>query len=146
MPRGPKRTLTGQQAQKVQAVPGQAYGQGVQQEQLQQVLPAPKIEQQPAPPAMSAAGAASAQTAPPPGYDHNAALAAAQQMPGSAGLLAGDTTKPNEPVTAGLTRGPGAGPEALGLMSGTPTGDLFRRLSAISGDPFFAELANRSRN
>lgn len=84
-------------------------------------------------------------TAPAAPYNHEAALAAASQYADQTGILKGDTTRPNEPITAGLSRGPGPGPEALGLTNGSPTGDLFRRLSAATGDPFFADLAAKAR-
>jgi hypothetical protein len=49
--------------------------------------------------------------------DAQAALAAAQGYnPAGPGLL-DPTQRPNEPVTAGLSSGPGTGPEALNMPS-----------------------------
>lgn len=48
MPRR-KKTMSGDAPQKVQSVPGQRYGEGVGQEQMQQALPAPLRSRQPAP-------------------------------------------------------------------------------------------------
>ena len=59
---------------------------------------------------------------PPPGPAAlaEAAFAAAQAAPDiGAGLLSGPSRRPNEPVTAGLSTGPGPGPEALGLQDQT---------------------------
>jgi hypothetical protein len=62
----------------------------------QQPAPAPPTNMGGAPPAPGAA-------APPP---------AAAPVPGSLAFL-GPTARPNEPVTAGIPRGPGPGPEVL---------------------------------
>jgi len=45
-------------------------------------------------------------------------VAAAQQVqpPGEGGLLGGPSTRPDEPLTAGLSTGPGPGPEVLPLL------------------------------
>lgn len=62
------------------------------------------------------------------------------------GLLGAPTMRPGEPVTHGLTSGPGAGPEVLGNMAPnlSQIGDFYRKLSAATGDPYFAELAQRA--
>jgi hypothetical protein len=143
MPRA-RKTLTGAPARPNVPIAGQTYGAGVDQQQLEASMPtparqaaAPNPQPQPQPQQQQAP-----QQQP---YDHQAALAAASQLSDQTGLLKGDTNRPNEPITAGLTRGPGPGPEALGMTRGSPTGDLFRRLSAATGDPFFADLAAKAQ-
>jgi hypothetical protein len=115
-------------------------------------MPKPATQQQPVAQPQQLPGAAASpdpNVAPPnanPGpYDMAAALQAAQQMRAETGMLTAPTNRPNEPITAGLQRGPGGGPELLGMQQGSPTGDMFRRMSQELGDPYFAELANRIR-
>lgn len=145
MPRTAKRpkTMSGAPAQPIGAVPGQMYGAGVEQMQLQRAMPAPNLAQGPVagPAGPPPAGPATAGPAPAQGFD--AALAMAQGMRDQTGLLQQPTARPDEPITAGLTRGPGPGPEVLAMQQGTPAGDALRRISAQTGDPFFADLARR---
>lgn len=144
MPRGQRKTITGDPARANVPVAGQTYGNGVEQQQLEAAMPTPNAA--PATPNSGAVTPNQAQTAPNTApYNHEAALAAASQYADQTGILKGDTNRPNEPITAGLTRGPGPGPEALGLTRGSPTGDLLRRLSAATGDPSLAELAMKAR-
>jgi hypothetical protein len=139
--------MSGAPAQPMPKVAPQTYGQGVELNTLNAALPTPNMHQaQPAPQpteAQGAAGTASSEPAP-PGYDHEAAMAAATGMRQQTGLLLDTTAKPNEPVTAGLMRGPGPGPEALSMENGSPAGDMLRRLSQTTGDPYFAELAAKA--
>ena len=139
MPRQ-RQALSGAPAQAAPPVAGQTYGQGVEQQQLDQALPKPNM-QTAAP--VSAAPAAAVQQPQP--YDHAAVLAAAAPLADQTGLLQLPTNRPSEPITAGLSTGPGPGPEALAMQQGTPAGDLFRRLSQATSDPYFAELAAKAR-
>lgn len=136
MPRGPRKTITGAKAQPLVSTPEQAYGAGVDQMAMQRAMPLPQQPQVAAAPAQTAAVA--------PRRDPAALLAAAAAMKGNTGLLTAPSSRPNEPVTAGLSRGPGPGPQALGVDVGSPTGNLMRRLSAITGDPYAAQLADRA--
>lgn len=142
MPRKRQQTLSGQAAQAKAPVAGQTYGAGVEQQQLETALPTPSQ------PSLQAAAPTGGQTgtqpvaAPAPSFAD--VLSAAQAAGGDTQLLTMPTTRPGEPVTAGLTRGPGVGPTAMGMKRGSPTGDLFRRLSAQLGDPYFADLADRA--
>lgn len=82
--------------QKPQATPNQTYGEAGKQLASQAQMP------------LSAAPVAGSSPAPP------------QAAPGGGGpqvipSLTAPTTRPNEPLTAGLATGPGAGPEALNL-------------------------------
>lgn len=171
MPRKQKRTISGQPAQPLGAVPGQMYGMGVEQQRLQEAMPAPAIqpdeggrpvgggERAPTGTAAVSAGyngaiAGRAGTAPPEVDDQRrgsreeqyaAAMAAAAQLRGAAGILTRPTDRPDVPVTNGISSGPGAGPEVLGMRRGTPTGRRLRELSALTGDPIFQQLAERAR-
>lgn len=144
MPRK-RQTQSGDPALAVQSVPGRRYGEGVESQALQRALPAPD-RSTPVAPSLSPSEPGSG--APPVAQSvaerWAAQLAAAQQIQ-SPGLLTQPTTRPNEPVTAGLRRGPGAGPEVLSAPQGNRSGRWLRELSAITGDPYFANLANRSR-
>jgi hypothetical protein len=118
----------------------QTYGQGVEQQQLNMALPTPNMQ------TGAPTGAVAMPEAPmPEQYSQDQVMAAATGLADQTGLLNRDTTRPQEPITAGLSRGPGPGPEALGVVQGTPAGDMLRRLSASTGDPYFAELARKAQ-
>lgn len=145
MPRKNK-TQGGDNAQKIKSVPGQRYGEGVQQQALQRQMPAPDLVSQ----TSQALSAASAPAAPQeeqpvvtPAQNYAAQLAAARQVTG-AGLLAAPTTRPDEPVTAGLTLGPGPGRDVLRPMTGTPTGDFYAMVSRVTGNPQYEQLGKRA--
>jgi hypothetical protein len=143
MPRKAKTTLSGQPAQPIGAVAGQMYGAGVEQMALQRQMPAPQVSGPVAPPAGAAPPAAAA-----PEVDREAAfaqaLSAAKALQGQTGSLRQTTMRPMEPLTAGLTTGPGPGPEALQMRTGSPAGDTLRMLSQMTNDPLFAELARKA--
>lgn len=100
MPRGGRRAGRAGEAyaqrsdlnQPVRTVPGQAYGAQTAQADAQRVVPLPS----------SAA-------------PHPAPMARAAPAIPPEGLLSAPTTRPGEPVTAGLPIGAGPGPEALGI-------------------------------
>lgn len=140
MPRN-RKTQSGAPAMPAPKIAPQTYGQGADMQQLDEAMPAPNMQAAPAP---SPGPGGTVDAAAPGSVDHLAVLGAAQQLGGQTGLLTRDTNRPQEPITAGLSRGPGAGPEALGMTRGTPTGDILRRLSASTGDPMFAELARKA--
>lgn len=75
---------------------------------------------------------------------YQAMMQAAQAMKGRAGLLKAGTGRPNEPVTAGLSTGPGGGPEMMQMQFGSATGNTLRRLSQVTGDPYFRNLAAKA--
>ena len=146
MPRQ-RKTQTGAAAQPIDAVAGQMYGKGVEQQQLQETVPAPQVTNpavgsppQPAPTTTPAPAPSPYQPAPGP-VD---AMAAAAEMRNNVGLLNAPTQRPGEPVTTGLPSGLGAGPEALGMVTRSPLGETMRNLSNALGDPVFADLANRA--
>ena len=135
MPRK-RKTMSGDDAQTISSVPGQRYGEGVAQQQMQQAMPAPDRSGAPtgAPPGI--------ETMPPQG----AAPVDVQQYLAThnPNLLSGSQL-PDQPVTAGLPTGPGAGPEVLGMLrASTPLRRYLDNLSDQSGDPTFRRLAERA--
>lgn len=149
MPRR-KRTQSGQTARPLAPVEGQAYGASQEQMALERQLPTP-TNTVPALPSPGSAGVAAAPSpggvvAPPmddPAARYAGALAEAGPIGGD--VLAQPTTFPAEPVTTGLTRGPGAGPGVLRRPARNAVGERLRRLSLDTGDPYWAELAARAR-
>lgn len=149
-------TISGAPAQPIAPVPGQTYGMGVEQQRLAEAMPAPNLRPPggaPAPSGMEspppAQPSAGEQVIPPTpdevrAQQYQAALAAAQQMRGRAGILTNPTRRPQEPVTAGLPIGPGPGPEVLAQRRGNPTGNTLRQLAAATGDVYLRELADRA--
>lgn len=135
--------MRGDAAQSPQDIPGQQYGAVVAGHQLQQSLPTPQVD-----PGSVAPVAGQVPTPPPsqgqPAQPIGDPFAAAQSMPGPQPLF-GASQRPDEPVTAGLTRGPGPGPEVVGIQSRTPLGDMLRMMSDVTRDPSFAAMAMRSK-
>lgn len=137
MPRGvPRKTQTGESAQTVKSVPGQRYGEGVEQQQLMDAMPAPDRRGAPIP------GAPSPQPvqAQPPAGPEQIQQFLTQHTPN---LLA-ETQNPGQPVTDGLSTGPGRGPTAI-QRSTTPTRRYLDRLAAETGNPKWKRLAERGR-
>lgn len=142
MPRKPK-TPAGRPAQGVEAIAGQTYGRGVEQEDLQRVMPSPDRQTETRQAVVAAAPQA---VAPRPQMSFGQLLNVAQGAGRGAGLLTSPTGRLDEPLTAGLPVGRGPGPEVLNMRPAEPPGVQFLdRLSQITGDPYFAELARRGR-
>lgn len=135
MPRTRKRTYSGDPAQRPSATAGQQYGKGVQEMALEKAMPAPNLNQAPSAPRQAP------QQQP---FSLQDALAQAQGLGGSGGLLQQPTGRPNEPLTAGLTQGPGPGPGVLSYPRATPTGAWMRMLAQTTGDPTLQEIADRA--
>lgn len=132
--------MSGADAQNIESVPGQRYGEGVEQQEMQRAMPAPDL----------ATGDTPAAVGPPPMGDAQrpqADPAAIQQfLQQHKPALLGASQRPDEPVTAGLPGGPGAGPEALQMQIGmTPLARTLQRLSIDTGNPMFSRLAERAR-
>lgn len=152
MPRR-RKTQSGAPAQKIESVQGQRYGEGVAQAEMQAQLPAPDNRTMAARPAPPPQGQGQPQTAthtpePTGAPSLQDIIMRARGGMGDTpnGLLRMPTQRPNEPVTAGLSTGPGPGREALGVsMTPSATGRLLRELAAETGNPYFARLADRSR-
>jgi len=136
-----QKTISGDPAQKVASVPGQRYGEGVEQQQMQQAMPAPKAAADVgAPPVSGSSPVVAAPVKQPPSPEALQAFLAANNP----NLLSG-TQLPDEPVTAGLTTGPGPGPEALSLgVNTTPIARTLRQISAATGNPKWARLADKA--
>jgi hypothetical protein len=126
--------------------PNLPYGQGEQQAQNLKVVPMPSTRYEEDPGALPAAPQPQGQTQAPSRQQSMAeAMMAAQafRFPnGGAGLLQG-TQRPGEPVTHGLSVGPGAGPDILRNPTGT-SATLFEQLAIATGDPWFRELARKA--
>jgi len=133
MPRKAK-TRTGEPGQAIREIPGQYYGAGVEQQELQAAMPTPASRQ---PVSSAPAPAAQPEAAP---VD---LMAIAKQMQGGPGMLRQPSARPNEPVTAGLSRGPGPGPEVLQMNREPRFVQTMQDLSNTLGDPYFADLARR---
>jgi hypothetical protein len=59
-------------------------------------------------------------------------------------LLSG-TQRPDEPVTSGMSLGPGAGPGVLGMRNATtPLARYYENLSAETGNPKWKRLAEEA--
>lgn len=143
MPRA-RKTLSGAKAMGVVDVPGQMYGKGVEQQALQKAMPAPQAQQPKAVPPQPARQRQVPAAAPAPNAEASMANAMAA-LRGKIGFLANDTEVPDEPVTAGMRRGPGPGPEVLtGNVGSSPLGEFLRTISRASGDAYFASLADRA--
>jgi hypothetical protein len=101
-------------AQSISAVPDQGYGDMTQQMNDQRTAPMggkPSLPNVPATPP------------PPPGH----------QMPAySGGDFGAPTSRPNEPVTAGVPIGPGPGPSAMPNVGARPTGAMTQMLTNLS--------------
>lgn len=132
MPRT-RKTASGADAQDVPSTAGVRYGEGKELQEMQRDMPSPNNR------------AASPTPAPVPA----AAPAPAGGSPLSSlpqpGLLLAPTARPNEPVTTGLSSGPGAGPEILPVNpTQSPTGKFLRDLATVTGQSRFADLARQA--
>jgi hypothetical protein len=127
----------------VTSVPGQQYGAGVEQQRLQKAMPAPK-NQTPQVVAQAARQGVQQPAQQQPAQQGMNLAAIASELRGKVGMLGAPTNRPMEPVTTGLSRGPGAGPEVLGMMARSPLGEFMRMIARQSGDPTLAQLADRA--
>jgi hypothetical protein len=69
-------------------------------------------------------------------------------QPGQFGPLDRPTDRPDEPITAGMPFGPGAGPEALTagpVVMGRSLSSVIADAASSSGSPELAQLAQRAR-
>lgn len=109
------------------AVPGQPYGVAGQQLQAQQAVP---LSQTPPP------------NPQPQGQPQQG------PVPGALGQLHAPSDRPNEPITAGLSQGPGPGPEALGgsVTPPDPTIGLLKGLFAAYPNADIQALLNQASN
>ena len=121
--------------QSPQAAAGQAYGERQAQVESQQAMPLPNMRQVNAPP--MPAGAQGQELL-------HQARSANLVVPGG---ITHPTDRPDEPITAGLSTGPGLGPEALPTVK-RPESDyarMLRLMTRATGDPSWANQAARMR-
>lgn len=119
MPRGGRRNgQPGKQyanrtdlTQAPKAAPGQQYGAAKQQLDAQAAVPLPT----------QAAGGAPPMQAP----------AQPMTLPGSLGALDQPSARPNEPITAGMSSGPGPGPGVVAAAQGNPVLDELRGIYRV---------------
>ena len=138
MPRQ-RKTQSGDPALAVPSTPGVRYGEGQPLQDMARALPTPNAR-------ASAPQASGATPTPPPsdGVVTPSPGVAPVALP-QPGLLLAPSARPAEPVTTGLNRGLGAGPEALGMNPiESPTGRFLRQLTQMTGRDQFAELARRN--
>lgn len=145
MPRGKKRTTqSGADAQSVRSIPGQRYGEGVEQQQLQQAMPAPDLAAQGVPTGGGPAPMPQGQPVAPPAPAADPAMLQQFLAENKPQLFSG-TQMPDTPVTDGLTGGPGRGPEALvQARSTTPIARYLSNLAADTGNKKWQHLAERA--
>lgn len=120
--------------QPVEAAAGQAYGERQAQEQAQEQLP---VAGAPVP----ASGPGGVPVVNPGGDAQAAALA--MPPPDLPPWAAGPV---DEPITHGLPIGEGPGPEVLGLRkpNRAPVADMLLAMARATGDPRYAEMAQRA--
>ena len=104
----PNRTDMNQNRQPVTVASGQPYGARQEQVAAQRALPLPAAPPVPAPPP------------PAPGA-----------LPGGRGPFTRPTEYPDEPLTAGMSIGPGPGPEALAMRGVTVDDQLVAQLRGL---------------
>lgn len=142
MPRA-RKTQSGAPAMAMASIPGQQYGAGVEQQALQKAMPAPK-SQTPQVVARAAAQQAAASQGQQPAGGAAPLAQLAAQLKGRVGIMGAPTARPEEPVTQGLSRGLGAGPEVLGMRMKSPLGEMMRAVARQTGDPMLAMLADKA--
>lgn len=157
MPRASRRTAPDvafhERAQPATAPTGLPYGQHGAAMQAQKSLPVAgaavdlaSIFQKPTAPDAITAGAGGTPTGqfeqPQNAQDHAATVA--QFANGLVPIgLTGPSTRPTEPVTAGLTSGAGAGPEGLTLPQDSAAATLYA-IAQATNDPTFWDLAEQA--
>lgn len=121
--------------QSPQAAAGQAYGERQATIEAQQAMPLPNMQQANAAPMPAAAQGQELL---------HTARSANLPMPGG---MAAPTTRPDEPITAGMSRGAGPGPEVLPTVkrSESDYARMLRLMTRATGDPSWANQAARMR-
>lgn len=135
MPRGKQRmTQSGEPAQKIASVPGQRYGEGIDQQAMQQAMPAPDMVKATAP-----SPSAPAVIPSPPVDPMMVQEYLASNNPG----MLGGTMRPDEPVTAGMSTGPGPGQSAIAGPK-SPASRWLMRMAEDTGNPKWRRLAEQA--
>jgi hypothetical protein len=132
------RQTPGQQP--IQTATGGPYGQATQLADAQRAVPLPAAPGIPAP----SPGGPSAATPAAGGWQQILDMLAAHPPPAVA-PLSGPSMRPGEPSTAGMSSGPGPGPEILaGRGAPVKPSQWFRTLYEQTGDPVFKEQAEKA--
>lgn len=141
------------QQQPVQSAPNQPYGTGGEQEKAQQAIPLPRASN--AGPPAPAQPQASGQAPPmpqgggggqPQGDPMQQAIQFARDFDPGITPLTAPTSRPGEPVQAGLSMGPGAGPEIFNAPArAMAAADILTKLALASGNDRFMESAAKIR-
>jgi hypothetical protein len=131
----------GANVQPVRVPTNQPYGARQASEQSQATLPLPNAPRPGGGSQPSSAGAPAAGVDP-----MQAMLAAAQNMPPPGPPLNAPSARANEPVTAGLSSGPGPGPEVLNIPKKKSIADTFSDMGAVDGDPALLEMSDSARS
>lgn len=137
----PRRRKT----QGVKTPTGLPYGQGQQMAEAQKALPLPGPGTRPQP-QRAPAGPAPVPVA--PADPMAAAIAAASQLAPPAGGLARPSSRPDQPVTAGLNIGAGGGPEMLPVPAFSEDDDVLLDLVnayKLAPSPALARLIQIAR-
>ena len=115
-----------------QAPNAQAYGQKGDQLAAQAAMPLPQTNAAPMPRGMPTERAISPD-----------AVAAAQAFDPGITPLGSPTSRPNEPITAGLSVGPGPGPEIFAQPGRAKRlAETLTMFARVSGDDAFLEMAH----
>lgn len=140
-----KKTSSGSPAQPVQAIVGQEYGRGIEQERMQRAMPAPREEARYEMPANSQPQMVQSeqpqqqeQTAREPDF---AQLRDA--LSGIGGVLNRPDDRPNISAVDAISD-PMSQLRAGVMPPANRTGEMMRELSRRTGDPTFANLAARA--
>lgn len=132
------------QYQAPQAPNSQSYGQKNDQLQAQREMPLPQVDNKiPSGGAAAVSPPAPSGGAPAPQLD--IMQLAREYDPGITPLNA-PTNRPGEPVTAGMSLGPGPGPEIFQAPGRQArAAETLQMMARISGDDFFLQMAERIR-
>lgn len=140
MPRR-RKTVSGAPAQEIKSVPGQRYGEGAQQAQMQRAMPAPnRVAAAPEQRPVSMANAA-------PTVAQQPAVPAAPVDPVEAlrAIPTGLLQQPDQrPVTSGLNFGPGRPMSSIaGPRPTRPVSRTLEMMYDMTNNPVFARLLER---
>lgn len=145
MPRT-RKTPTGAPAQPVQAIPGQEYGRGVQQEAMQRAMPTPSVPSTQAPErpiTQPQPQVADQQVTQAPTRQPVDPAQIAQLLRGVGGLLQRPDDRPDVSFAKTLEN-PEAAFRAGVMPTVNRTGEIMRDLSRRTGDSTFADLAAKA--
>lgn len=121
-----------------QAQASQSYGEKTQQLQAQEQMPLPQGQGPPSPPPVGAP--------PPPPQVDDALLQVAQGFDPGITPLSAPSERPGEPVQAGLSLGPGPGPDIFSQPArANQAADVLTAMAQSTGNQEFLDMAARIR-